>query len=80
MNKLYLIGSAIVFLLILILALPQIAATCVWYAPVGNTTLPAFVLFQATGLGVILGGLLVLLWKSRKEGSSESEDDSDSEK
>jgi hypothetical protein len=78
MNKLYLIGSAVVFLIILILVLPQIAATCVWYAPVGNTTLPAFVLMQAAGLGVILGGLLVLLWKSRKEGETGS-GDNDSE-
>ena len=79
MNKLYAIGSAIVFLLILILALPQIGATCTWYPPVGNTTLPTLVLFQATGLGVILGGLLVLLWKSRKGTDSGSGEDSDSD-
>ena len=74
MKKLYIIGSAVIFLFILILSLPQIAATCVWYAPIGSTTLPALVLIQASGLGMILGGFLVLLWKSRKEGDAGSEE------
>jgi hypothetical protein len=77
MKKLYIIGSAIVFLFILILSLPQIGATCTWYAPLGNNTLPTLVLFQAAGLGAVLGGLLVLLWKSRKEGDSGGEEGGD---
>ena len=57
----------VVLLIILILALPQIAATCSWYAPLGSSTSATLVLFQATGLGAILGGLSVLYWKSLKE-------------
>lgn len=57
----------IIFLFILILALPQIAATCSWYAPFGTSTSPAMALFQAAGLGAIFGGLSVLYWKSLKE-------------
>ena len=66
------IGSIIVFLLVLILSLPQIGSTCVWYPPLGGTTNPALALFQAAGLGAILGGLLVLYWKTAKK-PSESE-------
>jgi hypothetical protein len=73
MKKLYLIGAVVVFLLILILSLPQIGATCIWYPPVGTTALAAFVLLQAAGLGIILGGLLVLYWKFPKE-EQEDED------
>jgi hypothetical protein len=70
MKKLYIIGASIVFLLILVLSLPQIAAKCIWYDPVPHTLLPTIVLFQAAGLGGVLGGLLVLLWKSRNEGEA----------
>jgi hypothetical protein len=74
MKKLYIIGSAVIFLFILILSLPQIGASCTWYAPLGNNTPATLVLFQAAGLGTILGGLLVLLWKSRKEGEAGGEE------
>jgi hypothetical protein len=67
MKKLYPIGLGVVFLFLLILALPQIAATCSWYTPLGSSTSPTLVLFQAAGLGAILGGLGVLYWKSLKE-------------
>ena len=73
MRLLYLIGSVIVFLLILTLALPQVGATCNWYLIKTNLN-PTFVLFPAAGLGAVLGGLLVLRWKVPKEGS-EMEDD-----
>lgn len=75
MKKLYIIGSAVVFLFILILCLPQIGASCTWYPPLGNTTLPTMALFQAAGLGMILGGLLVLLWRTRKDGEANGEDE-----
>lgn len=80
MKKLYIIGSAVVFLFILVLSLPQIGATCTWYAPLGNNTLPTLVLFQAAGLGAVLGGLLVMLWKSRKEDESGGGEEGSEEK
>lgn len=78
MRKLYLIGVIIIFLFILILSLPQIAATCVWYPPVGGTTNASFVLFQASGLGIVLGGLIVLFWKTPSEDDMEDDDDDES--
>ncbi len=63
MKKLYLIGSVIVFLLILVLVLPQFGAVgCTWVL-VKTTTNPALLLMQATGLGIVLGGMLILFWK-----------------
>ena len=67
MKKLYLAGIVVVMLFILILSLPQIAATCSWYAPLSSSTSATLVLFQAAGLGAILGGLSMLYWKSLKE-------------
>jgi uncharacterized integral membrane protein len=73
MKLLYLIGAIIVFLLILVLSLPQIGSTCVWYLINPNSN-PAFVLFQAAGLGAIMGGFLVLFWKTPKK-AEEDEDE-----
>ena len=84
MKKLYLIGSIIVFLLIIILSLPQIGSICDWELISMNTN-PTFVLFQAAGLGAVLGGLLVLYWKTPKKpseggmGEGEGEGESGSE-
>ena len=76
MRNLYLIGSGIVFLLILIISFAQVGATCTWYLI--NSTTPAFlVLLQVAGLGAVLGGLLVLLWKLPKENAGEGDDDDD---
>lgn len=75
MKKLYLIGSVIVFLLILILSLPQVGAVCTWYSPISSSTLPMIPLFQAAGLGAVLGGFLVLYWKARKADTEEDDDD-----
>ena len=74
MRKLYLIGAVIIFLLILTIALPQIGSTCVWYLISPNSN-PTFVLFQVAGLGTVMGGLLVLLWKTPKEGAEDEDDD-----
>lgn len=71
----YLIGMAIIFLFILVLALPQIAATCSWYKPFSSSTSPTLALFQAAGLGAVLGGLSVLYWKSLKEPMEEDTED-----
>jgi hypothetical protein len=74
MRKLYLIGAAIVFLMILIISFAQVGATCTWYLI--NSTTPAFlVLLQVAGLGAVLGGLLILLWKMPKEGADEMDED-----
>jgi hypothetical protein len=75
MKKLYLVGMGIMFLLILILALPQIAATCSWYAPLGASSSPTLVLFQAAGLGAVFGGLAMLYWKALKEPVIEDDED-----
>lgn len=80
MKKLYIIISALVFLFILILSLPQIGAVCTWYPPLSSNSLPTLVLFQAAGLGMILGGALVFLWKSRKEDQSGVDEESDGDK
>lgn len=75
MKKLYLIGSVIVFLLILILSLPQIGSNCDWELVSVNTN-PALILFQAAGLGAILGGLLISYWKFAKEDREDDEEES----
>lgn len=74
MRKLYLIGSVVVFLFILILSFAQVGATCTWYLISSNS--PAFlVLLQIAGLGAVMGGFLVLLWKLPKEETRPSGDD-----
>lgn len=78
MRKIYLIGAIIVFLMILILALPQIGSTCVWYLIDANSN-PTFVLFQVAGLGAVLGGSLVLFWKAGKKKGDDDDDDDDDE-
>ena len=73
MRMFYTISAVVVFLLILIMSLPQIGTTCSFYAPLKSTSNPAFSLLQAALLGSIIGGVLVLLWKMPKE----EEDDDD---
>ncbi len=73
MRTLYLLGAIVVFLMILVLTLPQFGATCVWYLISPNSS-PPFVLFQAAGLGAVMGGLLALFWKTPKP-SSEDDDE-----
>ena len=60
MKTLYLVGAIIVFLLILVLALPQFGATCVWYL-INPNTMPPLVIFQAAGLGAVVGALITPL-------------------
>lgn len=73
MKLLYLIGAIIVFLLILILAMPQIGSVCTWYLINSNTN-PTFVIFQSAGLGAVMGGLLVMFWKTPKKGAENEEE------
>jgi len=79
MKKLYLVGIGVVFLFILIMALPQVAATCSWYKPFSTSTNPTVALFQAAGLGAILGGLCVLYWKASKEAAEWDKEEAGSE-
>lgn len=74
MRKLFLIGAIICFLFILILSLPQIGATCTWYPPLGTTTNALVALLQASGLGMVMGGLLVMFWKTPVK-TEEDDDD-----
>lgn len=74
MKNLYLVGAIIVFLLILVLNLPQVGITCNWML-IRSTTNPSLVLFQACGLGAILGGLSVLYWKALTEEKETGTDD-----
>lgn len=76
MRTLYLIGAIIVFLMILVLTLPQFGATCVWYLISPNSS-PPLVLFQAAGLGAIMGGLSVLFWKTPKPSSEDDDEEED---
>lgn len=73
MKKFYLISSIIVFLLILILTLPQIGGSCQFYLPLNNSTSCTIALFQASGLGAVMGGFLILFWKA-PEKKSDSDD------
>ncbi|MBU0706419.1 hypothetical protein KJ657_01990 [Patescibacteria group bacterium] len=72
MKKLYLVSTIIVAVLILVLAFAQFGSTCVWYL-IGTNTHPVMVLLWVAGLGAIMGGLLVLWWKTPKEGGAGSE-------
>lgn len=77
MKKLYLVGIIIVFLLILIMSLPQIGAICSWYTPIGATANPVVPLLQSAALGMVLGGFAVLYWKTPDEEEEETEGESE---
>ena len=74
MKKIYFFGIIIMVIMILILSLPQIGATCTWLPPIGGETLPMVALLQAAGLGAILGGVGMLYWKSLREPLIEEDD------
>ncbi len=75
MKKLYIIGAAVVFIIILILALPEIGGSCQFYGPLIQKAGCAFALIQAAGFGAVLGGLLILIWKAPKEKTDDDEED-----
>ena len=74
MKKLYLIGAVIFVILILIAATAQFGATCTWYLFASQAS-PVMVLLQMAALGGVVGGLLVLFWKSPDEDSDDDESD-----
>lgn len=61
MKLFYLIGAIIIFVLILIISFAQIASTCTWSLVSGS---PVLILLQMSGLGAVVGGLLVMFWKA----------------
>jgi len=72
MRLFYLISAIFVGLLILVISLPQVGATCVWYLINPNT--PAFlVLLQVAALGLVTGGLLIMFWKTPKKSEDDEE-------
>ncbi len=78
MRMFYLVSAIIVAVITLIIAFAQFGATCTWYLI--NSTTPAFlVLLQVTGLGAVMGGLLVLFWKAPKKQDENAEDEGDDE-
>ena len=74
MKKFYLISAIVVFILVMILALPQIGGACQFYKPLNSNTGCATALFQSAGLGAIMGGLLILFWKAPSEKNDDEED------
>lgn len=74
MRHFYLISAIVVSVLILIISFAQVGATCTWYLI--NATSPAFlVLLQVAGLGAVMGGLLMLWWKTPKPTEDDDTDD-----
>ena len=68
MRKFYFFSAIIVAVLILVLSFAQVGASCTWYLIKSQT--PAFmVLLQTALLGAVMGGLLILWWKSPKPGT-----------
>ena len=66
MRQFYLVSAVVVGVLFLIMAFAQLGASCTWYLFPSNA--PAFlVLLQTAALGAVVGGLLVLFWKTSKE-------------
>jgi len=72
MRIFFLISAIIVGIIILISSFAQLGATCTWY--LFNATTPAFiVLLQMSTLGAIMGGLLVLFWKTQPPNEDDDE-------
>jgi hypothetical protein len=59
----YLVSAIVITVIILIIASAQFASTCTW-SLINSTASPVLVLLGIAALGVIIGGLLVLLWKT----------------
>lgn len=83
MKKILIAAAALVFVLILIISLPQLGGSCVFYGTLSKTQSCTFALMQTAGLGGVLGGVLVLIWKvtkdkqAEKEAEDEGDDDDD---
>ncbi|PIZ72139.1 hypothetical protein COY07_03615 [Candidatus Peregrinibacteria bacterium CG_4_10_14_0_2_um_filter_43_11] len=72
MKLFYLVSAVIITVFILILSFAQVGATCTWY--LFKSSSPAFlILLELSALGAVVGGLLVLFWKTPAK--TEGEDD-----
>ncbi len=83
MRVLYLVGSIISFVVVLVLAFENIQASCnqlnFFFWELNSSIAPTFVLFGAAIIGMITGGFLTLLATSVLSEPEEDEDDEDFE-
>jgi len=70
MRLLYLVSAILLSVMVLVVAFAQVGATCTWYLIAASSS-PVAVLIQMTLIGMIIGGLLVLLWKTPKPSDDE---------
>ena len=79
MRALYLIGSIISFVIILVLAFENIQASCTYltffFWELDSSVTPTFILFGAAVVGMVAGGFLTLMATSFLNDSSEDDDD-----
>lgn len=83
MRVLYLIGSIISFVVILVLAFENIQASCTYltffFWELSSSVAPTFVLFGSAVVGMVAGAFLTLLASSFLNESDEDEEDEDFE-
>lgn len=83
MRALYLVGSIVSFVVILILAFENIQATCnyltFFFWEMSASVAPTFVLFGAAIVGMVTGGFITLLMVSILSEDDEEEEDEDFE-
>ena len=79
MRIIYLVGSIISFVVILVLAFENIQASCnyltFFFWEVSSGLAPTFILFGAAMAGIVTGGFLTLLVTSIMETPDEDEED-----
>ena len=70
MKLFYLVSAIIITVLVLVISFAQFGAVCAWY--LFSSTAPVWgVLLQMAFLGSIVGGLLVLFWKTESKADDE---------
>jgi hypothetical protein len=83
MRALYLAGSVICFVIILILAFENIQASCnyltFFFWELSSSVAPTFVLFGTAIVGVVTGGFITLFVTSILGESDDDDDDEDFE-
>lgn len=74
MRRIYLISAIVVGVLLLVISFAQFGGTCTLFLVPSS---PVFLVFlQVAALGAVMGGLLILFWKTPQE---EAEHDPTSE-
>ena len=83
MRVLYLVGSIVSFVIILIIAFENIQATCnyltFFFWELSSSIAPTFVLFGSAVVGMIAGGFVTMFLVSFLGDNDEDEDDEDFE-